>query len=80
MELHLNKVRKKQSACHFLMLLDQGRLGGSDDWASAFSSGHLRVLGSSLTSGSWLSGESASPSPSPSAYALCVCLSLKINK
>ena len=50
-----------------------GHLGGSVSEASAFSSGHdPRVLGSSLTSGSLLSGESASRSASAcSSPSLC---------
>ena len=52
-----------------------GRLGGSVGEASAFGSGRdPRVLGSSPTSGSLLSGASASPSASasPPAYTLSV--------
>jgi len=48
-----------------------GRLGGSVGWATAFGSGHdPGVPGSSPTSGSLLSGESASPSDSLPSHAL----------
>ena len=44
----------------------EGHLGGSVDWASAFSSVHdFRILGWSPSLGSLLSGESSSPSPPP---------------
>jgi len=64
----------------------EGRLGGSDGWASAFGSGHdPRVLGSSPTLGSWLSEKPASPSPSASlpahAFSLSLCISVsQMNK
>ena len=50
----------------------EGRLGGSDGWASAFGLGHdLQVLGWSQTgqAGSQHSEEPASPSPSASPPA-----------
>ena len=47
--------------------MEVGCQGGSVGWASAFSSGcDLGVRGSSPTSGSLFSGESASPCPFPS--------------
>ena len=58
----------------------QGHLHGSVCEASAFGSGHdPRVLGSSPTSGSLLSGGPASPSPSAccSAYLCSLYFSVK---
>lgn len=50
---------------YFLNVQHEGRLSGSDGWASAFGSGcGLRVLESSPESGSVLSRESVSPYPS----------------
>ena len=58
----------------------RGHLGGSVSEASAFSSGHdLRVLGLSPSSGSLLSGESASPSAPHPPHVLSLTFS-QINK
>lgn len=55
-----------------------GHLGGSAGWASAFCSGYdPNVLGWSLTLGSLLSGESASPSALIPACALSFSFSLR---
>ena len=51
-----------------------GLLGGSVGEASAFGSGHLRVLGWNPESGSLLSGESASPSPSEPRTPACALM------
>jgi len=59
----------------------QGRLGGSEHWASAFGSGHdPGVLGSSPASGFLLSGSLLLPLPLPLlVFPLSLCLS-QINK
>lgn len=62
----------------------EGHLGGSVGWVSTFGSSHdLEVLESSSTSGSQLSGESASPTPSAISLSFSFSLSLclfQINK
>ena len=62
-------------------VFEMGHLGGLVSKVSAFSSGHdLRVLGLSSTSGSLLSGESASLSPSLCLFFLSLSLSLSLSQ
>jgi len=80
---HVPKGRRASQQGHWAAQKhpSRGRLGGSVGLASAFSSGHdRRVPGSSPTSGSLLSGGSASPSdPSPLMLSVSHSLS-QINK
>ena len=59
----------------------RGHLGGSVDWASAFSSDYdLRVVGSSSKLGSLLGREPASPLSLPASLPTCDLSLCHINK